>query len=138
MFANKPRAARFLCFCTVGVGNTAVDFIAFFLLALGGMPYLAAQALSYAAGIVNSYFLNRRWTFRVVRKANALEAGRFIIVNALSLLMSLGLLAVLHGENQLSLWLSKFIATGGGLVVNYIGSRLWVFSENRKTSGEIS
>jgi putative flippase GtrA len=138
MFANKPRAARFLRFCTVGVGNTAVDFTAFFLLALGGMSYLAAQALSYAAGIVNSYFLNRRWTFRVVRKANALEAGRFIIVNALSLLVSLGLLAVLHDENQLSLWLSKFIATGGGLVVNYIGSRLWVFSENRKTSGEIS
>lgn len=138
MFTNKPRAARFLRFCTVGVGNTAVDFTVFFLLALGGFPYLAAQALSYAAGMVNSYFLNRRWTFRVVRKANGLEAGRFIIVNALSLLVSLGLLAVLHDENQLSLWLSKFIATGGGLVVNYIGSRLWVFSENRKTSGEIS
>ncbi len=138
MFANKPRAARFLRFCTVGVGNTAIDFTAFFLLTLGGIPYLLAQALAYAAGIVNSYFLNRRWTFRVVRKANALEAGRFIIVNGLSLLVSLGLLAVLHDENQLSLWLSKFIATGGGLVVNYIGSRLWVFSENRKTSGEIS
>jgi len=138
VFANKHRAARFLRFCTVGLGNTAIDFTAFFLLTLGGIPYLLAQALAYVAGIVNSYFLNRRWTFRVVRKANALEAGSFIIVNGLSLLVSLGLLAVLHDENQLSLWLSKFIATGGGLVVNYIGNRLWVFSENRKASGEIS
>jgi putative flippase GtrA len=138
MFNNKHKAVQFQRFCAVGLGNTAVDFTAFFLLTLGGLPYLLAQALAYSAGVVNSYFLNRKWTFRVARKANALEAGSFIIVNGLSLLVSLGLLAILHDENQLNLWLSKLIATGVGMVVNYIGSRLWVFTENQKASGEIS
>lgn len=138
MFASKHKVFLFLRFCTVGLGNTAVDFTAFFLLSLGGAPYLLAQMLAYGAGVVNSYFFNRRWTFQVTRKANILEAGSFIIVNGLALLVSLGLLSLLHDENQLNLWLSKLIATGGGTVVNYIGSRLWVFAENQKASGEIS
>jgi len=138
MFANKHRSLQFLRFCTVGLGNTAIDFTAFFLLTLGGVPYLLAQVLAYSAGVLNSYLLNRKWTFRVVRKANVLEAGSFIIVNGLSLLLSTGLLALLYDANHLNLWFAKFMATGGGMVVNYIGSRLWVFTENQKASGEIS
>lgn len=137
MFANKHRAMQFLCFCIVGLGNTFVDFTVFFLLNLGGVPYLPAQALAYSAGVVNSYFLNRRWTFRVVRKAGALEIGSFIIVNGLSLLVASGSLVILHDLNHLNLWLSKIIATGGGMVVNYVGNRLWVFAENQKASGEV-
>ena len=138
MFANKHKAIQFLCFCTVGLGNTFVDYTVFFLLNLGGVPYLLAQVLAYSAGVVNSYFFNRKWTFRVVKKVDALEVGSFIIVNGLSLLISSGSLAILHNMNHLNLWFSKFIATGAGMVVNYIGSRLWVFADNQKASGEIS
>ena len=126
---------QFLRFCTVGLGNTAVDFNVFFLLNLGGVPYLLAQAISYSAGVINSFIFNRKWTFRVERKANLLEATSFFIVNGLSLLTSFGMLAVLHDVNHLNLWLGKCLATGAAIVVNYIGSRLWVF--NQKAGSEI-
>lgn len=42
-------------FCTVGVGNTLIDFGVFFLLAACHVPYLPAQICSYSAGIINSY-----------------------------------------------------------------------------------
>jgi len=138
VFNNKHRAIQFLRFCTVGVGNTAVDFAAFFLLTLGGVPYLLAQALSYAAGVVNSFLLNRKWTFRVARKANVLEVARFIIVNGLSLLVLSGLLFILHDANHMALWISKLMATGAAIAVNYMGSRLWVFTEYQRTRGEIA
>lgn len=138
MSGNKNRAVQFLRFCTVGLGNTAVDFAAFFLITLGGVPYLMAQALSYAAGVVNSYILNRTWTFRVAGKATIPEAVKFSIVNGLSLLAASGLLFILHDINHLDLWLGKLAATGGGIVVNYMGSRLWVFAEYQKTRGEIA
>jgi len=138
VFGNKCRAVRFLRFCTVGLGNTAVDFTAFFLLTLGGVPYLLAQVLSYAAGVVNSFFLNRKWTFRVTGKANVMEVARFVIVNGLSLLVSTGLLFILHDVDYPGLWFGKLVATGGGTVVNFMGSRLWVFTEHQKTRGEIA
>ncbi len=37
-------------FCTVGVGNTLIDFGVFFLLAACHVPYLPAQICSYSAG----------------------------------------------------------------------------------------
>jgi putative flippase GtrA len=136
VFTNKPGAALFLRFCAVGLGNTAVDFAAFYLLALVGVPYLLAQALSYSAGVINSFVFNRKWTFRVTHKVNAWEALKFISVNVFSLLISSGLLFVLHDLNHLNLWLAKFAATGGGMVVNFMGSRLWVF--NKTMGSEIS
>ncbi len=138
MHGNNFRIIQFLRFCTVGLGNTTVDFTAFFLLTLAGAPYLLAQVLSYSAGIANSYFFNRKWTFSVDRKANVPEAASFIIVNCLSLLISSGMLAVLHDVNHLNLWFCKVAATGTAVIVNYLGSRLWVFAEIQKTGGEVS
>lgn len=129
---------QFLRFCTVGVANTAVDFIVFFLLNMAGAPYLPAQALSYTAGVVNSYFLNRAWTFQVARKANFPEAVSFIIVNAFSLSAASGILYILYDMNHLDLWISKCAATVAGVIVNYTGNRLWVFAENQKARGELS
>lgn len=138
MFSNKYRVIQFLRFCTVGLGNTAVDFTAFFLLTLGGVPYLLAQVLSYSAGVINSYILNRKWTFRVARKANIQEAASFIIVNGFSLLVSSSLFAVLHDVNHLNLWLCKLTVTAAGIIVNFMGSRLWVFAKSQKTREEVS
>lgn len=138
MFNNKQSILQLLRFCTVGLGNTAVDFTVFFFLTLGGAPYLLAQVLAYAAGVVNSYFCNRMWTFRVARKINLPEFAGFITINGLSLLVSAGLLFILHDVNHLGLWPAKLLATGAGIVVNFMGSRLWVFTENQKAGGEVS
>jgi putative flippase GtrA len=121
----------------VGAGNTAVDFTVFFILSMAGMLYLPAQALSYTAGVVNSYFVNRIWTFRVANKVSFPEAASFLTVNCLSLLAASGFLHILYDANHLNLWFSKCIATGAGVIVNYTGSRLWVFAENRKARSEV-
>lgn len=136
MLNNKPRIIQFLRFCIVGLGNTAVDFTAFFLLNQAGLAYLFAQVLSYSAGVVNSYILNRKWTFRMTQKTNVTEVAKFIIVNGLSLLLSSGMLYFLHDTNNLNLWLAKIAATAVGITVNYIGSYVWVFAENKSIIGD--
>ncbi|TEB13748.1 GtrA family protein [Pelotomaculum propionicicum] len=137
MSGNKHSIIQILRFCAVGLGNTAVDFTMFFILTMGGVPYLPAQVLAYGAGVVNSYFFNRVWTFRVARKSSLPEFAGFVTVNVLSLLMSAGLLFILHDVNHLSLWPSKILATGVSVFVNYMGSRLWVFAENQRARGEV-
>jgi len=132
---SKDRAMQFLRFCTVGLSNTTVDFAAFFILIWGGTPYLLAQVLAYSAGIVNSFFLNRKWTFRISGRINSGEAARFVVVNGFSLLASTAVLSILQDLGNGDLWLNKVIATVGGLAVNFIGSRLWVFAEKPLIDG---
>ncbi|WP_169907593.1 GtrA family protein [Priestia abyssalis] len=125
----KEKVNVLLRFCTVGVGNTLIDFGVFFLLTAGGIPYLFAQGCSYAAGMVNSYVWNRVWTFQVKQKANMQEAVRFAIVNIGASSMTFLILYILQEGAGLSLVVSKVIATIGGILITFIGSRLWVFQE---------
>ena len=55
---------QFLKFSVVGVTNTVVGFVVFYLLTRRGVNYIIAQVISYTAGILNSYIWNSFWTFR--------------------------------------------------------------------------
>jgi putative flippase GtrA len=136
-FHNKTNGLRILRFGIVGLGNTVVDFLAFFLLNAVGVPSLLAQVCSYTVGIVNSFVFNRRWTFQVARKTTMMEIWKFLFVNGFALLISSSLLFLLPDVYQLNLWMSKIFATGGGIIVNFMGSRLWVFPEKKITRGRI-
>ncbi|MNI87017.1 GtrA-like protein [compost metagenome] len=126
--------------------NTGVDFIVYTLLMLVGVHYLAAQVVSYAAGTVNSYVVNKLWTFKGQRpireeeadqgnaesgnkrlSANRREFLRFALLNGGTLLLSLVLLYALKSGLGLHALIAKLLVTGVTVVANYIGSKLWVF-----------
>ncbi|MBU8787312.1 MULTISPECIES: GtrA family protein [Bacillus] len=124
----KKKLVTLLRFGTVGIGNTLIDCGVFFLLTALNVPYLIAQVCSYTAGILNSYIWNRTWTFRVKEKVCGQEIIRFLIIN----LAASGIIfLLLYGLQKagLSLVSSKVTATVGGMVINFIGNRLWVFQE---------
>lgn len=129
MRSIKEKVNILLRFCTVGVGNTLIDFGVFFLLTAAGVPYLFAQGCSYATGMMNSYVWNRVWTFQVKQKANMQEMFRFIIINIAASGMTFLLLYIFQQAGEWSLFLSKVVATIGGILITFIGSRLWVFQE---------
>ncbi|NEU27773.1 GtrA family protein [Paenibacillus ottowii] len=128
----KSRIAQLLPmirFGIVGLVNTGVDYIIFMLLAWAGVPVVVAQIISYSCGTANSYILNSRWTFSK-QQANNTNKGqllKFIVINLIVLGITSLLLQVLHTETELPLALSKLIATAAGMIINYIGSRYWVF-----------
>lgn len=132
---DRKNLLQLMRFCIVGIANTAVDLSVFFVLTLGQVPYLLAQVLAYSAGMVNSFILNRKWTFKVEGKTSRGEMSGFILVNLSSLLLTSLLLFILHDACHVRLWLSKLAATGLCLLVNFTASRRWVFSV-RKTTGE--
>ncbi|KKB73308.1 MULTISPECIES: GtrA family protein [Bacillus] len=124
----KKKLITLLRFGTVGIGNTLIDFGVFFLLTALNVPYLIAQVCSYTAGILNSYIWNRTWTFRVKEKVRGQEIIRFLIINLAASGITFLLLYGLQ-KAGLSLVSSKVTATVGGMVINFIGNRLWVFQE---------
>ena len=96
--ARQAPLAQPVRFALVGVANTCVDVVVFSLLtvvlAWGPGP---ANAVSYAAGTVNSYLLNRPWTFRASGSGrhHALAFALFAAINLGGLVLFTALVVAL-------------------------------------------
>jgi len=121
---------QFIKFGLVGVLNTAVDFAVYTLLFWVGVPYLLAQCVSFAAGTANSYVLNRAWTFQAKGPQGASgQLARHVTWNVIVLLLSLGLLYLFSDGLGLHPLVAKVAVTVVSTIVNFVGSKLWVFRE---------
>ena len=62
---NLESLKKFIKFGITGVMNTLVDFVVYSLLTFGlSVNLYLAQVVGYSCGMVNSYVVDRRWTFR--------------------------------------------------------------------------
>ncbi|OZB90608.1 GtrA family protein [Paenibacillus sp. XY044] len=117
---------QFIRFGIVGILNTAVDFVVFLIV----QPFLGSvlgQVVSYAAGMLNSYVWNRRWTFQRTTRRDPAEMIRFAAVNIAIAGLTALLLHVLDG--RIPLIAAKLAVTVLGVFVNYFMSRKWVFRD---------
>jgi putative flippase GtrA len=130
-------------FVIVGLINTAVDLIAFYLLSLiPGMPEVAAKGMSYVLGICNSFVWNKYWTFN----AGSSERGRrefavFFGVNTPPLIVNVvvfGLLGLWIDSGTFWVRMAKaFSAAVVSVVWNFLGSRYLAFRHSTvKSKGE--
>jgi putative flippase GtrA len=144
---RSRRDASAARFALVGCTNFVVSFTVFYLsfhylpadvvaavARLGGSADTAhppaaavANVLAYLAGMINSFLLNRSWTFRASGSAWP-QALRFGAVNLFSLLMStvasFALVDVLRFP-PLVVWVPLTIVV---VIVNYLGCKHWAFA----------
>jgi putative flippase GtrA len=96
--ALAPEFARVARFCGVGASNTAITLAVFALLVSAGCPGWAASAIAFAAGAVNGYHWNARWTFADRAVRGAATRLRYLAVQGNgSALSALGVLGAEHG-----------------------------------------
>jgi putative flippase GtrA len=131
-----------LRFGLAGGLNTLVD-----LLILNGLLWLfpttsslmllAYNSLAYSLGAVNSFLLNKYWTFGQKQRTTRREVARFTLITLCGI-----------GWSTIILWLasnvfrsflanatvwanaSKVVAIAGTALISYLGMRLWVFVSN--------
>ena len=95
---GAPLLIQFVKFGIVGVSNTLLTFVVYtLLLKVFGVWYLAASAIGFAVGTINSFLLNRRWTFRG-HVGDALTPLRWTVVQCGGLGVNEGLLYVFVHE----------------------------------------
>ena len=155
--SEKKGIVQFIQFILVGVLNTLVDLVVTRLLQVGFglltnqllLTYYIPKVIGYACGIVNSYVLNTAWTFQKERKRDAREIISFLIINALTLGVSLGLMFLFRNVFGLSNWWNNVISIdwilriipgdsfctllspGIALVLNFLGNKLIVFAKRK-------
>ncbi|MGV7003109.1 GtrA family protein [Priestia megaterium] len=112
--------------------NTAIDFFVFSFLSYLGVYYIIAQCVSYGCGVLNSYLLNRTWTFQQQGKRKRHEFLKFTVLNVFTLIITSFLLTVFHYKFNISLPYSKILVTVVSVGLNYIGTRFWVFKSLKR------
>ena len=151
---KKKSILQLMKFVLIGASNTLLDLLVTFVLnAIFGIYYLA-KIIGYICGVANSYFWNSRWTFREERRRDAREIVSFLIVNLVTLGLSLLLQWVLRDQLHLDAWWMQalgenfftklingerfclLLASGAALLVNFIGNKLFVFTGKNKPESE--
>lgn len=144
---------KFIRFGIIGVLNTLVDFVVFYVMdrwvirdgptmvllgaAVATGPYLS-NAVSYVAANIHSFFWNKFWTFRKRGRVTRGEVGRYLVTSAgylafssLSLavfiqVLSLPTLAGVVPEDWINP-LAKLPTACMTIFYNYLMNRFWVF-----------
>jgi len=119
-------------FVVVGVANTLVDFMVFFFCHnILGIYYTLSQGIGYSFGVLNSFIFNKIWTFesKVNKKKTAMEFVRFIMINGISLLVSIYGISYLVSSMEINVYIAKIIVTLLAQIINYLGYKIWVFKK---------
>lgn len=114
---------QLLGYSFVGAINTMITFIAFSILLYYGTNIYAANGIGYLAGLTNSYYMNRTFTF-----ASRGSVTKFLAAFIVS--YSMNIVAIMVATNQLTD--SQIMAQGLGMItyniVFFVLMKNWVYS----------
>lgn len=121
----------------VGLSAVGTDYLVYVVLGRV-LPTSVAKAISFAAGAVLSFVLNRLFVFRAKDKGKVTQqAGAFVLLYATSLLLNTGVNAAALAIG-LPKGLSWLFATGSSTVANFLGMKFIVFAAAGKKKSETS
>jgi putative flippase GtrA len=117
-----------LRFCVVGVANTFTCLAIVWSLRDGvGVPVWLASATGYVVATVQSYLVNRAWTFGGGEAAVPVGAQvlRFVALNVATGLLFTALTSLM--EPGLGVKLASLVALVPVTGLSFLGARFWVF-----------
>ncbi len=117
-------------FAGVGLLNTALDLGLYAFLTrrvhwFAGENTLA-KAISYSAGVLNSYLWNRSWTFKAADRSWR-SFMPFVLTNLIGLAINAGVLHVGLFVLRIPEWIALILATGVAFLWNFLLSKRIVF-----------
>ena len=125
--AVRSVAAQWLRFAAVGGSNTLLSWCLYAGFVQVGVHYVLASGLGFALGALNSYALNRRWTFRS-RDRRLPEALRFGAVQCVGLAVDVCLLyALVHGAGLHHL-IAQALVFPAASALTFLLCRHWAFA----------
>lgn len=132
-------------FVVVGVINTGIDFavlnaLMFSMKIYSGKWLILFNSISFAAAVINSYFLNKYWTFKSqnTEDSKAKEFSQFLIVSIVGISIND---AIVYGLATFTsplfgfsaqIWtnVAKIFATLASMAWNFIGYKFFVFKKS--------
>jgi len=113
----------------VGALNTLVYYAVYLILLWLGMWYLAAATIATAVGIINSYGLNKTFTFhsKAGRAASRAEKLRFIAVYFVQYLVNIASIWVFVNLAAFPAGIAGLPSLGISVAISFLGHKYWTF-----------
>lgn len=133
-FSKHKSIRQFYKFAIVGIVNTLVD-LAVYVALTRSIDFFAshivyANIIAFTVAVSNSFYWNRRWTFRSVDTRRSLQYIKFFIVNGAGLAINTTILYCLVTYVGLYDIVAKSLAIGVALFWNFFISRIWTFKDS--------
>ena len=120
---------QILRFVLTGGFSALVDYGLLELLStVFGLPVGLSKALSFIAGTITAYLINRRWTFDAGPSRS--RFAKVMVLYGLTFAVQVGLFLIVfnslggHGWTKL---VAFVIAQGTATIINFIVQRVWIF-----------
>lgn len=125
----KSHYKSFSKFTVVGVVNTLIDFLTFFILHdLLGVTFVFAHIFAFFVALTNSFYFNAIWTFKNLKRDQIIkQITSFVIIGVIGLCLSTATIYVCH--QFMWVYFAKILAMGVSFIWNYAGSWLFVFKD---------
>ena len=146
---SRTTITQVVRFGVVGGINTVVDLSVLNLLiwvtntGRSGAMFALFKAVAFICAVLNSYLLNRRWTFKPApQKRQTVEGAQFLFVSVLGAIVNVGsssyVATYTHptwGVDQ-KFWpsIAALVGTAFSLGFNFIGYKFWVFAHRSHKS----
>lgn len=116
---------QFARFSTVGLANAAISLCVDALLLATGVPDIGAAGAAFAAGALNGYLFNRRWTFDARDSTRTRLA--YVAVQVAGLGATVALVSALREATDAP-GLVVYVAAAGPVTVGmFLANRTWTF-----------
>lgn len=112
----------------VGVINTLITAIIILLLMNGfGVSYKASNAVGYVAGFINSFILNKKWTFKGNHDSTLRQLFKFGAVFAICYALQLGLVVFMVENLNINENISQLAGMVFYTFVGFVLNKLFTF-----------
>ncbi len=130
-------------FCIVGIINTAVDIVVLNLLIFvtgtghSGPLFTAFKTVSFLVALLNSFYMNSRWTFASESGARTtvVQGAQFVVISVLASVVNIASASYVASfmkppAELVSYWptVAALVGTVFSFVFNFIGYKFLVFS----------
>ena len=121
---------QFIRFSLVGVSNTLVFYAIYLVILWLGFSFVVAVTAGTVVGIVNSYVLNKVFTFRSGKKSTGKLMGekiRFVTVYVVQYFVNIAVISVCVNVFGIRAELAGLPGIGIAVAVSFFGHKYWTF-----------
>jgi putative flippase GtrA len=120
---------QLLKFCAVGGTGYAVNLAVFTLcFEVLHMHHLVAATCAFVVAVLNNFWWNRHWTFKVRRGRAGFQAARFFAVSVVAFLFAASVLELLVSVLGVAAVLAQAISIAAATPLNFAGNKMWSFA----------
>lgn len=124
---------QFVKFGLIGLTNTAISLLTYYLLVWFGCHYIFANAAGFLLSVGNAYFWNGRYVFKEKTETSQIRAfGKVFMTYLGSLCISTVLIAVMVDVLRISEFIAPILRLVVTVPINFVVNKFWAFRDRSK------